>query len=379
MAEHSLKQYPIHRLKPGMVLGRTIYDAYEQMLLVKGTILTDKLISYIAERSVCFAFIAENVPSPKTAVPSVPPEENPPAAPSQPLQESNTHILDDTFVSEYQNVFTIIQTIFSNARATGNVDLQPLHKIDNHCLHSLTDGLKAITNVHNIAREGYYLVHHSINVAILAGLLGRWLHFSSRDLYDLIVAGLLHDIGKTQISTSLLNKPGKLTAREYIEVQKHTEHGYKLLRNTELKNNASILFGILQHHERLDGSGYPLQVKSEKIHPFAKLLAIADIYDAMATNKIYARKKSPFEIFAELSKAMPHQLDTSYCVLFIKNLCHSMNGNWVKLDNGLKAKIVYIDEGRITSLPIVQCENGAFIDLNKEQDIHIVALQPMPQ
>lgn len=379
MSEHTLKQYPIHRLKPGMVLGRTIYDTYEQMLLVKGTVLTKKLISYIAERSVCFALIDEETNAPKPAVSNNPLEENPPAAPPQPLHKSASHVLDDSFVSEYKKVFAILQTLFSNTRSTGTVDLQPLNEIDNRCLKALTDGLKAITNVHNISREGYYLIHHSINVAILAGLLGRWLKFTSSDLHDLILAGLLHDIGKTQIPTSLLNKPSKLTAREYAEVQKHTERGYKLLRATKLKSNAPILFGILQHHERLDGSGYPFQVKSEKIHTFAKLLAIADIYDAMASNKVYARKKSPFDIFAELSKEMTHRLDISYCVLFIKNLCHAMNGNWVKLDNGANAKIVYIDESRISALPIVQCETGEFIDLNKEKEIHILELQSTAQ
>lgn len=379
MAGHTLKQYPIHRLKPGMVLGRTIYDTYEQMLLVKGTVLTKKLISYIAERGVCFALIDEETNAPKPAVSNNPLEENPPAAPPQPLHKSASHVLDDSFVSEYKKVFAILQALFSNTRSTGTVDLQPLNEIDSRCLKALTDGLKAITNVHNISREGYYLIHHSINVAILAGLLGRWLKFTSSDLYDLILAGLLHDIGKTQIPTSLLNKPSKLTAREYAEVQKHTERGYKLLRATKLKGNAPILFGILQHHERLDGSGYPFQVKSEKIHTFAKLLAIADIYDAMASNKVYARKKSPFDIFAELSKEMTHRLDTSYCVLFIKNLCHAMNGNWVKLDNGANAKIVYIDESRISALPIVQCETGEFIDLNKEKEIHILELQSTAQ
>lgn len=379
MAGHTLKQYPIHRLKPGMVLGRTIYDTYEQMLLVKGTVLTQKLISYIADRNVCFALIEENTNSAEPSSANHNTDEAPPAVSPQPLHDSSAHVLDRTFVSEYQKVFTILQTLFSNTRSTGIVDLQPLNEIDSKCLQALTDGLKAITNAHNISREGYYLIHHSINVAILAGLLGRWLNFTSHDLYDLILAGLLHDIGKTQTPTSLLNKPGKLTAREYAEVQKHTERGYKLLRATKLKNNVPILFGILQHHERLDGSGYPLQVKSDKIHGFAKILAIADIYDAMASNKVYARKKSPFDIFAELANEMTHQLDTGYCVLFIKNLCHAMNGNWVKLDNGSKAKIVYIDESRISALPIVQCETGEFIDLNKEKEIHILELQSTAQ
>ena len=130
-----------------------------------------------------------------------------------------------------------------------------------------------------------------------------------------------------------------------------------------------------KHHERGDGSGYPSGIKKDIISPFGKILAILDIYDAMAANRAYAHKVSPFEIFDRLNAdMMEDKIDAEYGVLFVKKICHALTGSWLRLTNGEKAKIVYIDQSRTHSLPIVETPDGKFYDLAHDGRVKIVEL-----
>lgn len=242
-------------------------------------------------------------------------------------------------------------------------------------LMELCDGAKAVTQIHNMVRDGDYLLHHSIHVAILAGLMGKWLRMPRSQRQKLIISGLVHDVGKLRISRDILDKAGRLTSTELKLVRRHAELGYEMLRYGQLQEENDILMGVLQHHERNDGSGYPQGCRAAEINPFARILAIADMYDAMAANRVYAKKKNPFEVFGVLSDdIMNKRLDTEYGVLFIRKICHALNGSWLKLSNGKRAKIVYIDDSRMSALPIVQTPDEEFIDLNHAQGLKIIAL-----
>lgn len=348
-----LKRYPVEELAPGMVVGRSVYDENEKELIAEGAVLTNALILSILDRPIFSVMIRVD---------------RPPAA------VRDTHVLDSRFVNQYDQILARLRDLFSLARQTKAVDIVSFQKIADDCYMEFTDGLKAITQVHNILRKDDYLLYHSINVAILAGVLGRWMNLGREEIRDLVLAGLLHDIGKTQVPEEILDKPGKLTDAELYAAQRHVTKGVELLRGTVLREKKNILFGVLQHHERLDRSGYPEGLLGDGIYPFAKILAIVDVYDAMAANKVYARKKNPFEIFEELFKEMVSRLDTQLCVLFIKNVRRSMNGNWVRLSSGEKAKIVYLDESQIKALPMVQTENGEFADLNDSKGLTMVEI-----
>lgn len=351
--ENAVKKYPVRELKAGMIVGRSVYDDNEKELIAEGTVLTNPLIASILDSQI--QFIAIKNDPPKAIL-------------------RDAHVLDEGFVRKYENTLENIRRLFETARQAKKVDVALFQRIADECYLEFSDGLKAITHVHNILREGDYLLYHSVNVAILAGVLGRWLNLSKEDLRDLVLAGLLHDIGKTQIADEILNKPDKLTEEEMALARQHPVKGYELLKTTVLKDKKSILFGILQHHERLDRSGYPERLAGEGISSFAKILAVVDIYDAMAANKVYAPKKSPFDIFEELFKEMMGRLDPKNGVPFIKNVRRAMNGNLVRLSSGDKAKIIYLDENSIRMLPIVQTEDGAFFDLNKDRDVCVTEL-----
>ena len=151
-------------------------------------------------------------------------------------------------------------------------------------------------------------------------------------------------------------------------IHRHPVMGHEILRRGQFMAEEEILLGVLQHHERQDGSGYAEGLRGDKISSFARILAIMDIYDAMVTNRVYAKKISPFEVFETLSLDINNgKLDAKYGILFIRKVCHALSGSWLRLSNGSKAKIVYIDESRVSALPIVQTEAGEFIDMNTSE------------
>lgn len=162
-----------------------------------------------------------------------------------------------------------------------------------------------------------YTFRHSLNVAIISGLIGKWLGYTGRMLKDLILTGLLHDIGKTLVPLAIINTPGKITAKQMDVVKQHSCHGYELVK--KLKHiSGEVKFGILQHHERLDGSGYPFGLDKNKITPFARIIAIADMYDAMTHARVYRPKMSPVVAMETLIGDMHHnKLDSDICKVFL--------------------------------------------------------------
>jgi HD-GYP domain-containing protein (c-di-GMP phosphodiesterase class II) len=202
---------------------------------------------------------------------------------------------------------------------------------------------------------------------MLCHIFGHWLHLPKDQIENLTVAGLLHDIGKTKIDDSILNKPGKLTAQEFEEIKKHSSIGYDMVKDQNIPYE--IKMGILSHHEKYDGSGYPFGFKSDQIHDFGKIIAIADIYDAMTSERTYHKRYSPFKVIRMFEQEAYGLLDTKYLYVFLENIAHNYLGNSVRLSSGEVGKIVFIHNNH-PSRPIIQLDN-VMLDLQNEQDIDI--------
>lgn len=351
-----LKSYAIENLRAGMIIGRDVLDGEANILVGAGTPLTKELIYNLLERPIFSVFVEEEEP-----VITIPGRE---------------FLLDDSYMACYDIVYHKLENMFTALAEHGEFDAVGLQEImDEKNFLELCDGAKAVSQIHNMTREGSYLVNHCLHVGILAGLMGKWLKWSVLDQYNLVIAGLFIDIGKLRISADILEKKGRLTPEEFDIIKKHTQFGHDMIGMTTLCANKDIMTGVLQHHERCDGSGYPHHLGKDQISRFGRILAILDIYDAMAGDRVFAKRRSPFDVFAILyDDILNGKLDTEYGVLFIKNLCHSLNGNWVALSNGERGRIVYIDESRVTSLPVVQTTKGAFLDLNTTRSVKIESI-----
>jgi HD-GYP domain-containing protein (c-di-GMP phosphodiesterase class II) len=219
-----------------------------------------------------------------------------------------------------------------------------------------------------IKAKDNYTHQHNIGVSVLATLIGKWLKFSEADLASLSLAGILHDVGKVKIPLDLLHKEDKLTEDEYKIVKQHTTLGYKLLSNTPgISHQAAIV--SLQHHEREDGSGYPLGLSGDKIDFFSKIVAVADIFHAMSSKRPY-KEPLPFDsIINQMKQGIFGELEPQIVSVFLRNITRKMVGTQVVLMDGRLGEIVYINPH--DDLKPVIMVNNIFIDLSKERHLHI--------
>lgn len=364
-----LKKYTVDQLKEGMVVGQAVYKEDMSVLLGEGTVLNQQMIDSLSERNIVSVEIreegGEEVPSP---MPQKPQGVQGEAAKIIPLKEP---ILDEGYVKDYGDCFIELKSLFEVTKAHGSVDKDSAEVLAQNIL-PLCSGAKAVAHIHNMTLKGEYTIHHSLHVAILAGLMGKWLKMPQKDQLRLITAGFLILIGNLRIEQAMLDKEGVLTPDERKIMQEHPKFGHELIMAGGLGEDKEIAEAVLQYHERGDGSGYPRGLVKEEIGKFARVLAIMDMYDAMASDRSYAKKRSPFEVFNILSDdIMNGQLDTEFGFRFIRRVCHSLNGNWVKLSNGEAGKIIYIDESRLAALPVVQTMDGEFMDLNLRTDVKV--------
>lgn len=176
----------------------------------------------------------------------------------------------------------------------------------------------------NITSHDYYTYTHSVEVGILSVALAKSLFKDSKDhdIYALGVGFFLHDVGKVNISEDIINKPGRLTDDEMNEMRRHPALGYKLLHETnQLTEESKII--VLQHHERHDGTGYPKGLRGSEIHIYGRICAIADVYNALTTDRPYRKKMKPFDALKlmrdEMLNHFQKDLFEEFILLFMKN------------------------------------------------------------
>ncbi len=217
-----------------------------------------------------------------------------------------------------------------------------------------------------------YLYTHSLNVAMIANLIGKWLKLPSEDLEILIMGGMLHDIGKLKVNQNILNKPGRLTVEEFEEIKKHPVYSHNLLKEAGYEDS-KLLKAVTFHHEKQDGSGYPLGLKGEKIPVHARILAVADIFDAMTSNRVYKKRVSPFKVLEMFQNQTFGKLDASITMLFVKKFSEYYVGAHVELNNGEKGTIVNLNHYEVTK-PLLRLDSGKFVDISKDRKLEIVDL-----
>ena len=389
------KQLSLKELKPGMVLTQPLVSRQGSLVVEAGTLLTEFILGSLQNPVYMNSILPEDIGFDNMKLNVFVVEQHGSLSVEDlshvgvemsgdegKLPNPNKeHLLDPYYVALYDNVMEMLCNLLDPRNVSRGLDLDAIGQlIADRQLEQLCDGARAVTQIHNMNRDGSYLLHHSLHVAILAGLMGRWLHWPREHRERLVLAGLLHDVGKLKISDDILNKPGKLTPSEMKIVRRHSSYSAEILAKCGLSGEMDIMAGVLQHHERGDGSGYPSGIKKEIISPFGKILAILDIYDAMAANRAYAHKVSPFEIFDRLNAdMMEDKIDAEYGVLFVKKVCHALTGSWLRLTSGEKAKIIYIDQSRTNALPIVETTEGKFYDLAHDGRVKIVELMTLAE
>lgn len=218
-----------------------------------------------------------------------------------------------------------------------------------------------------------YTYRHNVAVGIISTLLGKWLKLKPEELSMLTTAATLHDIGKVMIPDEILTKPGPLDAEEFELMKKHTTFGYEMIRDTAGTTHMQALVA-LQHHERMDGSGYPFGVMGHRITDFSKIVAVADVFHALTSDRFYRTAAPLYEVLKLMDDNVYGKLDPYICSVFIHKLMQSMIGNDVLLTDGRIGKIIMIlahDPLR----PLVNIGED-FIDLSRNRQLGVVRVLP---
>jgi HD-GYP domain-containing protein (c-di-GMP phosphodiesterase class II) len=225
-----------------------------------------------------------------------------------------------------------------------------------------------IVNMLDIKNFDDYTYEHSVNVAVYSIILGKSLNYNVRDLNKLGVGAILHDIGKILIPPDILFKEGKLNDEEYQIVKDHSELGYDYIKGAREISPVSKA-AILSHHERLDGSGYPRKKSGDELHEFAKIVAIADVYDALTSDRSYRKRWPVHEAISYIMSNSDQKFDNYFVDKFVRNLAIYPNGTMVRLSNGQKA-IVKEQNTNYPTRPILRIiEDAEGNELIKTMDL----------
>ncbi|MCX7711850.1 MAG: HD-GYP domain-containing protein [Clostridia bacterium] len=237
--------------------------------------------------------------------------------------------------------------------------------------------LREVKRERNVSRlllelqsQDEYTFQHTINIGVISLSLAKWMGCTDNDeLVRIAMAGTLHDIGKSRIPRPILRKPGKLTPGEFEIMKKHVFFGKKILEK-DGTYGSDLECAILQHHERIDGTGYPYGLKGDQIHSYAKIVAVADVYHALTSKRVYKDKVNPFRVLEHLKKNID-SLDTEIVLTFIDNMLNCLLGCTVELSNGEVGKVIFTDRDKI-SKPLIKLEDrNEVLQLGERKDIAI--------
>jgi len=286
---------------------------------------------------------------------------------SQKIIESNEFM---GFQIQYLSTINDLKTVFENVVNNKGYRINEESLVKDIAAlvvsrNTITELFDMLYQMHTLDDSVYA---HCVNVALIARMIGRWLHLDPHELNVLTCCGLFHDIGKLSIPAEVLNKPGKLTDEEFAMIKAHPKYGYELLRNQDIDNR--VKQSALMHHERYDGSGYPNGLSSELLIDYAMIIAIADVYDAMTAARSYREPLCPFQVIANFEKEGFQKYHTKFLLVFLNHIASTYQSNRVMLNDGRACKIVMLNNNYL-SRPIIQFDDGECLDLSTNKELYI--------
>lgn len=349
------KYVRVKDLRSGMILADTVKDTDQRLLLGRGTILTHSLILVI-QRSSLKEIPIGDPPTPQ------PPELSPKARRNIRVYRKNDPQVVRFTRDVRDRIMDGVRTLYSEE------NLETCEKTAYDIAEELLDAMDlsdaVAINIAELKINDEYTYRHSVEVAAISMVIAKAMRYSRNEVRDIGVAGLLHDIGKMRIPPEILNKPGRLTTEEMAVVRRHSLYSYEMIREKkDLTEN--IKLGVLQHHEKTDGSGYPYGLKEDEINPYAKILAVADIYDALISQRPYKKAYTP-KTACEMMYAMSGILALEPLKTLFQCIVIYPADSIVYLSNGVTCKVARQNDGYPLRPVVVGLQDGRVYDLIKE-------------
>ena len=332
-------------LESGMVIDQSIIDRTGRVLVARKTALDDYIIDALRKMNITGVYIREGEEEP---------EETNIEISAATLDKIETLRKNDRAKvrlteSVKERVATGMQFLFNNPADEGFVNAA--NSISGDLMRAITENDAIAVDIDALKVSDEYTFKHSVDVASIAMVIARQNKMSDKDVCQIGMAGLLHDLGKSEIPPEILNKPARLTDEEFEIMKSHPVRGYNILKNKP-GIAPEILMGVLQHHEKMGGNGYPLGLPGTKISTYARILAVADIYDALVTERPYKKGFSPRDA-VEMIMAMTGELDVEVIKLFLSSVILYPVDSVVHLSNGESEKVVENNANYPTSPKVV--------------------------
>lgn len=313
-----MRYVPTNCLRENMIVGKALYGSNNQILLTINTRLTTNYIYNLKKLGFSGIYIKDDL-------------------------SEGIEIEEVVNVRLKNETIKVVKNLFSTTtdKDSRNKDMALDKVLIN--IESILDEI--ITNKHlminmiDLKSFDDYTFSHSLNVAILSVIIGIQYGLNKKELENLALSALLHDIGKVFIGNEIINKPSKLTSEEFEKIKNHPKLGYDYLKKY-YNLNTSILIGALDHHEKFNGTGYPNSYKGEDISLYGRIIAIADVYDALTSERPYRKGMFPSEAIEFIMSNSGEHFDPELVKIFLKKAAPYPIGMCVKLSSGLVGIIV---------------------------------------
>lgn len=295
-------------LEAGMVAARNVHSAEGRLLVTKDTVLSEAMVANIQKTSLGSIYVRNPL--------------------FQDIEAEEVVTEDNR-----RKAVMALKSAVTAYQKTKVLDIQPLKKVLRELVVEIIRNRDSM--IHQLDMRTYqdYIYAHSVNTCVLSVLIAVNLDYPEGKLTDLALGTMLHDVGMMMLPDALLMKMGNLTPEESKQVQQHPEDGFNILR-TVREIPITVAHIAYQHHERVDGKGYPRNLTADKILEFAKVAAVADTFDALVSDRPYRKGMVPHEAYEVMMALADSYVDRDILHLFLTHVAIYPVGSVVQLDNG---------------------------------------------
>ncbi len=349
-----MRKVGLDSLKPGTRLAKSIFSVEGRVLLAAGVVMRQAYINKLRDNGVFELYIEDEI---------------------------SKDIFSRDIIREQTRMEAraIVKEAMDNYVFSKSINLDRVRSTVNAIISQLLQDRDIVINLTDIKTIDDYTFAHSVNVCVLSLLTAIEVGFKGDRLRELGIGSLLHDIGKLRIPEQLLKKPTQLNADEFEEIKKHTVYGYDILREQKGIGITPAVIA-LSHHERFDGSGYPLGIKGRDVQQPARIVAVADVYDALTSDRVYRRRLRPHEVLEYMTTIAVDHFDMSAMNGFVKYVALYPAGSGVVLNTRERGIVVENNPSRPTR-PLVRIildrhfrklKKSRHIDLSEETGLYII-------
>lgn len=346
-----MRKISVEELAPGMKLARDVILEDGRFLLLKGFTIKNRYLERIRHYGVPYLYVEDEIGK---------------------LEYFSEEVV-------YTETFQTIKTVMESVRQGADINLPVLKDTVDDIIQKILNDDNVFMKLTGIRDIDNYTYLHSVDVCIYSVIAGKSMHLSESEISDLGMGAILHDMGKCKIPLNILNKPARLTKDEYEVIKKHTVLGYDVIRKTPGMDHR-IANIALSHHEHWDGTGYPLGKARTDIDLLSRIVAVADVYDALTANRVYRKRFMPHEAAEYLVANASQHFDPEILKVFLDNIAVYPADIIVLLNTGEIARVVEA-KGTMSIRPkvmVITRKEGPpvltpyEIDLQEKTDVFIV-------